>query len=204
MHHCNDVRTSAHNEKKKNFFSDGATSTRFIHFLVYHCYCKHELFKCKHGLFDCNRLPLYTGKLYLIPCETPPSTMIQREFWKPNSSSILILYHHINLLFREKKSSYNITSGSFFFFFFNTCIKICYQYTWVKDLKEPNQTSYERIALKDIQNIATPENALQIVLFVMLCPIWYHLYNFKNVINTHRGVLLSVQCQIAQNASFKK
>ena len=27
--------------------------------------------------------------------------------------------------------------------------------------------------------------------YVMLCVIWYHLYNFKNVKNTHGGVLLS-------------
>ena len=28
---------------------------------------------------------------------------------------------------------------------------------------------------------------------VMLCAIWYHLHNFKNVKNTHGGVLLSVK-----------
>ena len=32
-------------------------------------------------------------------------------------------------------------------------------------------------------------------LFVTLCPIWYHLYNVKNVKNTHEGVLLLVKLQ---------
>ena len=30
---------------------------------------------------------------------------------------------------------------------------------------------------------------------VMFCTIWYHLYNFKNVKNTHGGVLLLVKLQ---------
>ena len=30
----------------------------------------------------------------------------------------------------------------------------------------------------------------------MLCAIWYHLYNFKNLKNTHGGVLLSVKLQV--------
>ena len=41
------------------------------------------------------RLRLCAGKLSLVPHETPPSNMIQREFWKPNSSSRLTLYYHI-------------------------------------------------------------------------------------------------------------
>ena len=31
--------------------------------------------------------------------------------------------------------------------------------------------------------------------YVTLCTVWYHLYNFKNVKNTHRGVLLLVKLQ---------
>ena len=31
--------------------------------------------------------------------------------------------------------------------------------------------------------------------FVMLCAIWYHLYNLKNVKNTHGGVLILVKLQ---------
>ena len=31
--------------------------------------------------------------------------------------------------------------------------------------------------------------------FVMRCAIWYHLYNLKNVKNTHGGVLLLVKLQ---------
>ena len=30
-------------------------------------------------------------------------------------------------------------------------------------------------------------------IYVMFCAIWYHLYNFKNVINTYGRVLLSVK-----------
>ena len=33
------------------------------------------------------------------------------------------------------------------------------------------------------------------VLYVMLCRIWYHLYNLKSVKNTHGGVLLLVKFQ---------
>ena len=29
----------------------------------------------------------------------------------------------------------------------------------------------------------------------MFCTIWYHLYNLKNVKNTHGGVLLLVELQ---------
>ena len=32
-----------------------------------------------------------------------------------------------------------------------------------------------------------------LVKYVMLCPIWYYLYNFKKVKNTHGGVLLLVK-----------
>ena len=38
-------------------------------------------------------------------------------------------------------------------------------------------------------------------IFVMLCAIWYHLYNLKNVKNTLKGVLLSVKLQVS--ASFR-
>ena len=31
---------------------------------------------------------------------------------------------------------------------------------------------------------------------VMLCAIWYHVYNFKNVKNTHRGVLLLLKFRL--------
>ena len=32
-------------------------------------------------------------------------------------------------------------------------------------------------------------------LYVMRCTIWYHLYNLKNMANTHGGVLLLVQAE---------
>ena len=40
-------------------------------------------------------------------------------------------------------------------------------------------------------------------LFVMRWAIWYHLYNFKNVKNIHRGVLLLVMFQ-ALDFNFTK
>ena len=33
-------------------------------------------------------------------------------------------------------------------------------------------------------------------IYVMRCAIWYHLYNLKNVENTHGGVLLLVKLQV--------
>ena len=32
-----------------------------------------------------------------------------------------------------------------------------------------------------------------LLLFMMRCAIWYHLYNLKNVKNTHGGVLVLVK-----------
>ena len=33
-------------------------------------------------------------------------------------------------------------------------------------------------------------------IYVMLCVIWYHFYNLKNVENTHGGVLLLLKLQV--------
>ena len=49
---------------------------------------------------------------------------------------------------------------------------------------------YKVLFLKSITNL-------------MLCTIWYHLYNLKNVKNTHGGVLLLVKLQ-AKSLSFTK
>ena len=38
---------------------------------------------------------------------------------------------------------------------------------------------------------------------VMRCAIWYYLYNFKNVKNTHGGVLILVQLQAELKAKCK-
>ena len=35
-----------------------------------------------------------------------------------------------------------------------------------------------------------------VVSYVVRSTIWYHLYNFKNVKNTHRGVLILVKLQL--------
>ena len=38
---------------------------------------------------------------------------------------------------------------------------------------------------------------------VMRCAIWYHLYNLKNVKNTHGGVLILVKLQAQAQAQNK-
>ena len=38
----------------------------------------------------------------------------------------------------------------------------------------------------------------------MLCAIWYHLYNLKNVKNTHGGVLLLIKLQPKKRATLLK
>ena len=40
-------------------------------------------------------------------------------------------------------------------------------------------------------------------LFVMRCAIWYHLYNLKNMKNTHGEVLILVKLQ-AEACNFTK
>ena len=37
----------------------------------------------------------------------------------------------------------------------------------------------------------------------MYCAIWYHLYNSKNVKNTHGGVSISVNCRLLPCNFFK-
>ena len=41
---------------------------------------------------------------------------------------------------------------------------------------------------------------LLLKVYVMRCSIWYHLYNLKNVKNTHVGVLLLVKLQVPNHA----
>ena len=38
----------------------------------------------------------------------------------------------------------------------------------------------------------------------MLCEIWNHLHNLKNVINIHGGVLLLVKLQASLNVCFSR
>ena len=44
---------------------------------------------------------------------------------------------------------------------------------------------------------------LTILKYVMLCVIWYYIYNFKNVKSTHGGVLLLVKLQV-ETCNFTK
>ena len=39
---------------------------------------------------------------------------------------------------------------------------------------------------------------------MMRCAIWHHLYNFKNVENTHGGVLILVKLQAEASICFYK
>ena len=41
------------------------------------------------------------------------------------------------------------------------------------------------------------------LIYVVLCAIWYHSYNLKNLKNTHRGVLILVKLQ-AEGCNFSK
>ena len=50
----------------------------------------------------------------------------------------------------------------------------------------------------DVLNISLERTfciKLSVKKFVMRCAIWYHLYNLKNVKNTHRGVFYLVKLQ---------
>ena len=40
------------------------------------------------------------------------------------------------------------------------------------------------------------------ITYVVHCAIWYHLYNFKNVRNTHGGVLILVKLQAEALITF--
>ena len=40
--------------------------------------------------------------------------------------------------------------------------------------------------------------------YEMLCVIWYHLYNLKNIKNTHGGVLLLVKLQAEEVKVVRK
>ena len=56
---------------------------------------------------------------------------------------------------------------------------------------------YLRISAKEKENeiLIKDMTRMQEGTYVMRCAIWHHLYNFKNVKNTHEGVLLLVKLQ---------
>ena len=56
---------------------------------------------------------------------------------------------------------------------------------------------YLRISAKEKENeiLIKDMTRMQEGTYVMCCAIWHHLYNFKNVKNTHEGVLLLVKLQ---------
>ena len=63
--------------------------------------------------------------------------------------------------------------------------------------KEKTKTKSRRFAkFKDCRQISL----LILSKFVMRCAIWYHLYNLKNVKNTHGGVLILVKLHISKSA----
>ena len=56
---------------------------------------------------------------------------------------------------------------------------------------------YLRISAKEKENeiLIKDMTRMQEGTYVMRCAIWHHLYNLKNVKNTHEGVLLLVKLQ---------
>ena len=61
-----------------------------------------------------------------------------------------------------------------------------------------NSRTSERITTTN-EPLQEPHPAL----YMMRCAIWYHLYNLKNVQNTHGGVLILVKLQ-ATASTFAK
>ena len=63
-------------------------------------------------------------------------------------------------------------------------------------LKHARERGNEKSLILDtiFENLAT---------FMMRCAIWYHLYNFENVKNTHGGVLILVKLE-APASNFTK
>ena len=55
-----------------------------------------------------------------------------------------------------------------------------------------NGTKSHKASHISIHNNRLANTCCYILIYVMLCAIWYHLYNLKNAKNTHGGVLLLV------------
>ena len=65
------------------------------------------------------------------------------------------------------------------------------------------QTTRYSFTFANFPHLLTFDSQLSSQTFVMLCTIWYHLYNLKNVKNTHGGVLVLVKLQ-AEPCNFSK
>ena len=59
----------------------------------------------------------------------------------------------------------------------------------------PKKNPVTTLLIKDHHERLFHAGASHTLSYVMFCTIWYHLYNLKNVKNTHGGVLLLVQLQ---------
>ena len=77
--------------------------------------------------------------------------------------------------------------------------QFCSTYRNIRDIESfflPKQTRNVQGTNKFVRAVERFENlsirVLGSQLYVVCCAIWYHLYNFKNVKNTHGGVLLLV------------
>ena len=55
----------------------------------------------------------------------------------------------------------------------------------------------EFFSVRGSRTVTINLSILYISRYVMRCAIWYHLYNLKNVKNTHGGVLLLVKLQVS-------
>ena len=60
-----------------------------------------------------------------------------------------------------------------------------------KDNKNELRSTKILLATVDCNRLLNNNNTS----FVMRCAIWYHLYNFKNMKNTHGGVSILVKLQ---------
>ena len=65
-----------------------------------------------------------------------------------------------------------------------------------------HRTFFEGFSLWNVLSFSCrteTKNRCFLWIYVMFCAIWYHLYNLKNVKNTHGGVLLLVKMQASSN-----
>ena len=61
------------------------------------------------------------------------------------------------------------------------------------------------VILRFYYTLLTTTTSYKSITYVMRCAIWYHLYNSKNVKNTHGGVLILVKLQAeAQRITYTR
>ena len=81
------------------------------------------------------------------------------------------------------------------FFFFQHFIQLTHKTFWDLCSAEINCTSWTELFCIYHDFERKKKDAREDYEYVMRCVIWYHLYNLKNVKNTHGGVLILVKLQ---------